>query len=138
MRQAAHTASLDVALDIEPMDPGLTPEAEYQLLRVASEAVANTIAHANATQIEVRCGIRDGELQLTLADDGVGFETSIEENRPGHFGLVGMRERAQEICAEIEVQSAAGRGTRILIKLPLSRSAPMDSNPRGGFQHQFR
>ena len=70
-----------------------------------------------AKRLEIRLYSTAREANLTLADDGIGFDA---DSTPfGHFGLVGMRERADEIGAELNVVSAPGNGTSVQIRLPL-------------------
>jgi signal transduction histidine kinase len=94
------------------------PDAvEADLLRIAQEALANALTHAAATQISVALTVERGQLRLLIADDGCGFElTSVAK---GHFGLVGMRERAQRIGAVAVIRSAPGQGCSVLVILPL-------------------
>ncbi|MEW6306628.1 MAG: sensor histidine kinase [Verrucomicrobiota bacterium] len=91
---------------------------EHQLLRVAVEAVTNAFKHARARRIRVELAYEPDVVRLRVEDDGCGF---IAEQVPsydaGHFGLVGMRERAKKIGAGFELRSAPGRGTRIEISL---------------------
>ena len=69
---------------------------EQHLLRIAQEAVANTIKHAQASEVRIRLELENGRLRLSVADDGQGFEqTDAFSEIGGHFGLLGMRERAE-------------------------------------------
>lgn len=97
--------------------PRLTPRAEAELLRIAQEALNNVVRHADATVVRVRAGIVDSKLELVVGDNGVGFEPS--EIKEGSFGLASMRERAQIIGGELEIDSAPQDGTRIRVRVPL-------------------
>ncbi len=136
-RQAVKGKSISLVLGIQPVSLGSRPDADYQLLRIAQEVIANTLSHANASTLEIALEATGGQLQLTFQDDGVGF-TGSAEWRFGHFGLVGIRERAQEIGAGLDVTSLPGRGTQVNVRLPISSSAVQESNVEHLFEHQFK
>lgn len=136
-REAVAGTPISLSLDLEPVSLVLFPEIEYQLLRIAQEAIANTLAHAQAGVIEVHLHLENRALILALEDDGIGFEP--DEQQPfGHFGLVGMRERAHEIGAELTISTFPGRGTKLSIRLPLRAPAISESNPDVQFEHQIK
>lgn len=98
----------------------LTRETELALYRIAQEALNNVIHHAQAKHATVKITF-DKEIVLEVADDGVGFRVpkSPTDFAPsGHFGLLGMRERADLIGARLDVQSEAGHGTRLSVRVP--------------------
>jgi signal transduction histidine kinase len=89
------------------------------LLRIALEALRNVEKHAIATRVNVRLFIANGtELQLLIEDDGVGFDPAAV--LPDHFGIVGIREQAELMGAEVRIESVRNQGTRVLVSLPLS------------------
>jgi signal transduction histidine kinase len=92
---------------------------EHHLLRIAQEAVANATHHAHAQSIEVRLDYGTAVIQMEIRDDGRGFdpEAAFAKAREGHFGLQGIAERAEKIRASHTIESAPGKGTRIVIKL---------------------
>ncbi len=100
-----------------------SPEGEIQLIRVIQEALTNVRKHANAHHAWVRFAL-DGDMGLvTIADDGTGFLPEIlagDDRR--HFGLRTMRERAEGLGGGLEVLSAPGRGTKIVVRIPLAAS----------------
>ena len=81
------------------------------------EALSNTLQHAGAQAVEVQLRLIDQELQLTISDDGNGFAADVDRLQMGHFGLIGMRERAREIGAALDIISSPGAGTRVVVKL---------------------
>jgi PAS domain S-box-containing protein len=83
--------------------------------RIGQEALHNVVKHAHASKASVRFGAGNGSFVLEIGDDGVGFDTS--QSFPGHMGLVSMSERASIIGAELEVESAPGKGTVIKLRL---------------------
>lgn len=96
------------------------PDTETVLYRVAQEALLNIAQHAGARRVRVVVERTTGAAVLTVADDGVGFsnETAKERLRDGHFGLVGMRERVALLGGTFYLDSASGKGTRIIATLP--------------------
>ena len=96
----------------------LPPEAEAHVYRIVQEALNNVHKHAAARHVEVRIERRAKETVLTIADDGVGFNaaTPHREGRRG-LGLLGMRERATLIGAQLHVTSRPGRGTTIVVAI---------------------
>ena len=109
---------LDLQLDLDSVTLLAMPDAEFQLLRIAREAVANSVQHADATQMHVTLRVTQSELNLSLSDNGKGFYP--ETSHYGHFGLLGMRERAAEIGAQLRVTSSPGFGTLVTVRLPLT------------------
>lgn len=136
-RQAVNGKPISLSLQLQPIFLNEFPEAEYQLLRIVQEVISNTLAHARAENIGIHLRVLDRQLDLTLEDDGIGFDTA-DQQAFGHFGLVGIRERAEEIDAELTVTSLPGRGTRVSIRLPLAGSALLSSNVDAGLEHQMR
>jgi signal transduction histidine kinase len=101
----------------------LSQDADLAIYRIAQEALANIARHAAAHRAWVTLQYRCDELQLIVKDDGAGFSPPKETgelSRTGHFGLIGMQERAQFIGASLEVHSSLGRGTRVTLRLPIS------------------
>lgn len=88
-------------------------DVEYAAFMVAREALANAMLHARATEVVVSVEGAPGYLHLRVADDGVGLDKDMAAGRPGHLGMVGMRERALAIGARVEVQGSPGAGTVI-------------------------
>ncbi len=122
-REAVADTELSLTLDLEPVSLESWPEKEFQLLRIAREAISNSVKHAGASILEVSLRLRRGELRLALEDNGSGFATDVEHQQFGHFGLVGMRERAGEIGAVLDVASSPHFGTKISIRLPISAAS---------------
>jgi signal transduction histidine kinase len=114
------------------------PEVEYQLLRIAQEAISNALRHARAKTLEIRLHVDEEQLGLTFADDGIGFTTDVERAEAGHFGLLGMRERADEIGAGLTVTSSPGHGTEVSIHVPISQYELSEGNADRAFEHQVK
>lgn len=88
------------------------------IFRIMQESLANVVRHARAARVEVVLTLRDGEVQLHVADDGIGFDGRATLRRNA-FGLLGMRERVHLVAGRIRVDSAPGRGTTIDVTIPL-------------------
>jgi len=95
---------------------GLPGSAQYQLLRIAQEALSNARRHARATHVTVRLTESDGYLELAIQDNGTGFDPASPE--PG-FGLRTMQERVQTLNGGFEIDSALGSGTLVTVRAPL-------------------
>ena len=98
------------------LDDRLAPDVESALYRIAQEALTNVAKHARAGNVEVILERRPDHVLLIIEDDGVGFEGSPGENGQG-FGLMGMHERAALVGASLQIESAPGQGTTILVRM---------------------
>ncbi len=98
----------------------LAREVELSLYRIAQEALNNVVKHAQASRAELKITFEDSEINMEVSDNGNGFvvPNSPTEFAPnGHFGLLGVHERADLIGARFEIESALGRGTRLKVRL---------------------
>jgi len=99
----------------------LAPERELAVYRIVQEALNNVVKHAQAQQVQVKLTYGD-RLTVSISDDGRGFEMPDRADAlsdRGHFGLIGMRERAELIGAQLVIQSSSGLGTTIELHVPL-------------------
>lgn len=100
-------------------------ERAETLFRMAEEALRNIERHAMATRADMSLQVVDnGHLRLRISDDGIGFDP--QASRPGHFGLVGLREQAQLIDGDLQVDSSPNGGTTLTVTL---RTAPEELQP---------
>ncbi|RME85053.1 MAG: GAF domain-containing protein [Caldilineae bacterium] len=98
----------------------LAPEQERAVYRIIQEALHNVAQHAGADQVAITLAFTPERLTVTVEDNGCGFdEQAILNDSYGHLGLVSMRERAQSIGGRLEVHSRPGRGTRIVVQMPI-------------------
>ncbi len=118
--EARRTTSAEVVLEVATQAPSLAPEVEENLLAIAHEALVNAVRHAAAGRIRLVLGNGDQRLRLAVEDDGLGFEPA-QAGENGHYGLLGMRERAAAIGAEVAIDSHTGAGTRVEITLARPR-----------------
>ena len=108
------------------VDLALAPSVETQLIRVVQEALANVRKHARAERAVVRLWVERGHTCISVEDDGCGFDPS-QKAAGGHYGLATMRERVQGVDGTLEVKSAPGSGTSVVVCLPMLSKPPRDS-----------
>lgn len=98
----------------------LPPAVQNHVLRVAQEAVTNAIKHAGATRVDVELSFTEAGTELKVRDDGRGFDpAAAPPPSRGHFGLFGMRERAEKLHAGLTIRSSAGQGTEVRLVVPV-------------------
>jgi signal transduction histidine kinase len=102
----------------------LLPAAAEEVAAIAHEALRNAFAHADAARVRVTLGYGRRALTLTVRDDGAGIDSAVLRagGKAGHWGLVGMRERADRLGATLAVDSAPGRGTTVTLAVPAARA----------------
>ncbi|MGD9148472.1 MAG: histidine kinase [Anaerolineae bacterium] len=110
----------------------LPPDLELAAYRIVQEALNNALQHAGASQVWVEVGFEDAHLVLSVRDDGQGFEAPARPDalaREGHFGLMGIQERAMLYGGQLSIRSAPGQGTTVSVRIPYpSQPTP----PNGG------
>ena len=132
--------STDFSIDGQPYE--LPKHVEIAIFRIVQEALNNAAHHSGTDKARLRVLCRPEALSVLIQDDGKGFDTDAEPDMPeaaevlseeesssaGQFGLLGMRERAKLIGAEINVVSAPGKGTRVHLRVPRHQPAEDDRN----------
>ncbi len=117
-RYGLHT---EILLPDDVLDRAFNPVAEVQIMRILQEGLTNARKHAEAQCVQMAFIRQDGRIQITMRDDGKGFEPGVfQDDRPRGFGLQFMRERAEAIGGSLEVRSVPGAGTEILLIVPLN------------------
>lgn len=99
----------------------LSEPTEIAIYRIAQEALSNILRHAQANQASVFMIFNLKSVQMTISDDGVGFEmpdSNDEFASLGHYGLIGIYERADLIDAQIDIRSVGGEGTQMILRIP--------------------
>jgi signal transduction histidine kinase len=110
---------VEVRAEVElPDDRRLTPELETTVYRVVQESLTNVVKHARASSIDIAVRCADEAVDVSVADDGIGFDA--EAVTGNGFGLAGMRERVELAGGELSVLPGAGSGTVIRARLPLA------------------
>src|SRR5450432_1365649 len=98
----------------------LNPVTERNLLRIFQEALTNAVKHAHATAVDVELRFEPHNIELRVRDDGRGFDPqSLNPAGGGHYGLIGMRERAERIGGRLTLSSGPGKGTELLVEVPV-------------------
>lgn len=126
-RNWSESSGIDVNISLdETADPPLL--ARYEIVAILKEALVNIERHAQASSVDVALSGSREALTLTISDDGVGFDTSPESPdwldklaRAGHYGVVGMHERAKRSGARLDLTSAPACGTTLTIVFPYER-----------------
>lgn len=119
-REIGQGNSLTVDFQKTGNERRLSREVELSLYRIAQEALNNVVKHSHATRAELTIGYSDSAITLMITDNGNGFvaPASPAEFAPnGHFGLLGIHERADLIGARLEIESALGKGTRLTVRV---------------------
>lgn len=127
LKMLARDLNLDSEITVHFEQQGtprrLPPEREIALYRVAQEALSNAWQHSKATQVWLSIRFNEQEVTLSVRDNGQGFAaprhvTDLSER--GHFGIMGMYERAALIGAHLQIRSEPGEGTHVLIRAPMN------------------
>jgi signal transduction histidine kinase/ligand-binding sensor domain-containing protein len=124
-------AIVDIASDFDGLAPPIdiviegsssptTPLVGEEVLRIAQEAIRNAVSHAQATRISVVLTFSPRHLALVVSDDGIGLPAEVREagERAGHYGLQGMRERAERIGGRLTIETKPKGGTKVSVQAP--------------------
>ena len=114
--------AIEVDVRWDGPQPKISRDAQLALFRIAQEALNNVRKHAGADRVTLRLGVTKGQLVMSLADNGHGFEPpeqTAELSVSGKLGLLGMRERVELLGGELEIKSAPGGGTEVRALVPL-------------------
>jgi signal transduction histidine kinase len=99
-------------------DERLTSEIETTMYRLAQEVLNNVVKHARADHVDVVLERSSDHVSLIIEDNGVGFDPFNPETVGEGLGLIGMRERAALVGADLQIESAPGRGTTVIVRTP--------------------
>jgi ligand-binding sensor domain-containing protein/signal transduction histidine kinase len=120
-RRLTQDTSIHAQVEVNGTFRPLAQLVEGNLLRIGQEAINNAVKHAHAQRILVNLVFDAKRVQLIIRDDGRGFNDPAGGNgRDGHFGLIGMRERAQQIGGTLSIQSTNDSGTEVVADVPIS------------------
>ena len=117
---------IDCTITVEPPRLDIEDPHATAVFRILQEALMNVAKHAHATRVEVTLRHADEHVTLVVSDNGRGFDMTAPR-KPSSFGLVGLRERAHLVAADLRVRSAPGQGTRIEVDMPLAPPATAPS-----------
>jgi PAS domain S-box-containing protein len=115
--QVAQRSGLALQVHGAEPRPRLPPAAEIALFRVVQEALTDIVKHARAGAVTISLRPEPGLVTLTVADDGTGFDGAARAMVAG-MGMASMRERAEAVGARARIESAPGRGTRVIVEVP--------------------
>ncbi|CAN7213088.1 triple tyrosine motif-containing protein [Phenylobacterium sp. LjRoot225] len=117
---AGFDPSIPVRISVEGAPRAIHPMVLTEIGRITGEALFNIALHAKAQSVEIAASFGEHQLTLRIRDDGVGIAPDVlaAGQKPGHFGLVGMRERAERIGGTLCVESASGSGTAVKLTVP--------------------
>lgn len=116
----------NASFTVEGEEQRLDAERELALFRIVQEALRNVAKHARARNVAVKVSFDEHEVTATIEDDGMGFDAPDAPTayaRAGHFGLMGMQERAQLFGGNVYVKSERGRGTKVIAYVPFTNGA---------------
>ncbi len=121
VQQIKKKSTAEIVLEIHGAYRSIPEATAQELVKITQEAVINAVRHAEARNILVQVNYGSSSVQVLVADDGRGFteEEAIHASTGGHFGLIGMKERAKMIQAALLVESQNGNGTKIMLKIDI-------------------
>jgi signal transduction histidine kinase len=135
-RQITDGTNIQLQVDTQGTTRVLSEVIEENLLRIGQEAVTNIIKHSGAHHAKIELEFRPETVVLRVEDDGVGF---TPHQRPGsgdgHFGLLGISERAKRLNGRIQLDSAPGQGTRLVAEIPTG--AALNADPGNAVEHEI-
>jgi signal transduction histidine kinase len=129
------TCGTDIKVRLETLgEPQTLPEVvEENLLRIGQEALANIIKHSKATDVEIGLQFESQQVNLQVKDNGTGFDRQNAVGpHEGHFGLLGMSERAKRLGGQLKIFSELGKGTLVRAEIPLNSSSEFAVSSEAG------
>lgn len=107
-------------LHVEGVDQ-LSRQVQMELYNIAREALNNILKHAHANSVRIQLRFEEAVTYLEVSDDGIGFDPAMDRSGGG-FGIFGMKERAEKIGGTIQVNSRPGKGTKVIVQVPVISS----------------
>jgi len=118
-RDLAQDQGIEFTVAVAGTAQALDPIVRDEIYQIGREAVVNAVRHSQASKIEVEIAFSPAIMHLRVRDDGIGTDQeTLDRGRPGHWGLSGMRERAQKLGAHLSLWSRPGAGTEIDLVVP--------------------
>ncbi len=113
-----------IELELDETLPRMPADSEFQLLRIAQEALTNAMKHSGASTVRIELAAAESTLTLAIRDNGRGFDpASPHLGDPTHFGTLGMQERAEKIGAALRIDSSPEAGCAVIVSLPRDLSS---------------
>jgi signal transduction histidine kinase len=120
-RRLTNETAIQAQVEVNGTFRPLPRLVEDNLLRIGQEAVNNAVKHAQAKLISINLVFDTRRVQLSVRDDGCGFDNQAADNgQAGHFGLIGMRERAEQMGGTLSIHSSKGSGTEVVADVQIS------------------
>ena len=114
-KEATTHSNMKLDISVSSM-PALPPSLEQCIYRIAQESITNVLRHAHASNLKVRLEKRNGNVLMAIEDDGIGFEEQADSDNQ-HFGLTGMKERAELVNGHLKITSHPGLGTMVELEV---------------------
>ena len=112
--------AVDVQLNVAGPVRALPSKVENDLLHIGQEAITNSLKYSRTPMIRIDLNYRPKSVTLSIKDSGQGFDVeSVPVDGDAHFGLLGMRERAKQLDADLTIKSQPGLGTEVFIEVPV-------------------
>ncbi|MGH9445090.1 MAG: sensor histidine kinase, partial [Terriglobia bacterium] len=125
VRRLSGESGIPVEAEVMGTPAPLESRAQVNLLLVAREAMRNAIAHANPHRVQVRLAFTKDRLSMEISDDGCGFDPKANGHAEHqHYGIVGMRERVEQLGGQFELISSLGEGAHVFARIPLRGATP--------------
>ncbi len=119
------STNIECTTDFDNLDKMLSPDAEINLYRIVQESLNNVVKHSGATHLNFSIKRNAHDIQLVIRDNGKGFDSSSIQHKDdgkGGFGLRGMEERAQLLHGTFKIQPSEGKGTTVIVTIPLEKT----------------
>jgi signal transduction histidine kinase len=129
--QVSQATPARFSTELDTIDGLLPPETEINLYRIVQEALNNAVKHSRASEVIVQVKREPAGLFVSVFDDGQGFDsqpTPVEKTTRDGFGLAGMKERAKVLGGRLDIHSAPGKGTRLVVTIPLQGTSNANKN----------
>ncbi len=114
-----HRFAIAVSVCCQELEDILSSEQRFVMFRIIQEAMQNCRKHAVASRLSITVERHNGEVDARVADNGKGFDLESNRFREGHYGLQGMRERAEAVQGRVIVFSEPGNGTEVCLRVPV-------------------
>lgn len=130
VNELSQHAGIKIDYDLQAckdLDTRLGSVVETTIYRVVQEALTNVIRHAEAQNVKVSLRCDEKNIEAIIEDDGKGFDFSLLQNDQQALGLFGMTERASLVGGELVIDTAPGKGTRVILRIPLEEIAELNN-----------
>jgi ligand-binding sensor domain-containing protein len=121
-RQLTRDTGVPIALEITGEAIALNSDADRNLFAAAREAVRNAITHGQPKRVRVLLDYEPERIRMEVIDDGIGFDANEMKVAAGHYGLLGMRERMEQMGGSLRLISRHAQGARVIAELPMSHT----------------